>query len=66
MSVRPVPASLARVGIVSASDNLFPGDVLNVGRAFINVFRPELEARLIRKVEKPCQDNNSSPCHSSK
>lgn len=67
MSNRAIPACLTRKGIVSVSDNLAPGDVLNVGRAFINVFRPELEARLIRKVEKkPCQDSSSSPCLSGK
>ena len=43
-----VPAALAKVGIHSVSDNLFPGDVLNVGRAFMMVFRTELEARLVR------------------
>lgn len=66
MSPRPIPASLAKHGIISVSDNLFPGDTLNVGRAFINVFRPELEARLIRGGKQPCQDNSSSPCRSGK
>lgn len=49
----PVPASLAKRGIFSVSDNLPEGAYLNVGRAFIQTFRPELEARLIRKGGKP-------------
>jgi len=54
-----VPASLAKVGIYSVSDNLFPGDTLNVGRTFMAVFGTELEARLIKKGN-PCRNN--LPC----
>jgi hypothetical protein len=53
-----IPAVLVRQGVCSVSDNLFPGDTLNVGRIFMNMFRTELEARLI----KPCADKNRSPC----
>ncbi len=47
-----VPASLAKRGIFSVSDNLPEGAYLNVGRAFIQTFRPELEARLMRRADK--------------
>jgi len=32
----------------SVSDNLFPGDTLNVGRLFMDMFSTEIEARLVR------------------
>lgn len=49
----PIPASLTKHGIRSVSDNLQPGETLAIGRAFINVFRPELEARLLKGKKLP-------------
>lgn len=65
MSANPIPASLTKRGIRGVSDNLQPGESLAIGRAFINVFRPELEARLL-KGKKPCQEASNSPCRSGK
>lgn len=66
MTHRPPSAGMVKRGLLSVSDNLFPGESLNVGRAFAQVFRPELEARLIRKGVKPCATETSSPCRSGK
>lgn len=68
MSARSVPACLVKRGILGVTDNLQPGEVLNIGRAFINAFRPELEARLLKGGKKPCvtETKTSSPCRSGK
>jgi hypothetical protein len=56
------PAALQRQGIFSVRDNLCPGDELKVGRAFVQLFRTELEARVIQRVvKKPCKSKDSSP-----
>jgi hypothetical protein len=73
-----VPAVLAKQGVGSVSDNLFPGDTLKVGRLFMAMFQTEIEARLVRTINPPqspfakvgrpksCADINSSSCRSDK
>lgn len=63
----PVPASIAKLGICSVSDNLEPGqqfDPKKISRSFSNLFRDELAQAVLRKHE--CAKSNSSPCHSGK
>lgn len=66
MNAHPIPASLTKHGIRGVSDNLQPGETLAIGRAFIDVFRPELEARLLKGRKQPCQEASNSPCRSGK
>jgi hypothetical protein len=42
----PIPAALARAGIVARSDNLPAGSSLDIAAEFVRVFRAEIEARL--------------------
>lgn len=51
---RPIPAALAKRGIVSVSDNLQPGDIVSCGKAFNRIFRTELEQRIYRQENKGC------------
>jgi hypothetical protein len=65
VSFRPAPSSLSKRGITTLSDNLQPGEQVSISRAFINVFRPELEARLL-SGGKPCVNGRVSQSSSSK
>jgi hypothetical protein len=50
LTTKPIPnppASLVKRGILGVSDNLLPGESLAIGRAFMQVFRPELEAHFL-------------------
>lgn len=50
----PIPARLAKHGIVSVSDNLQPGDQVNFGKFFNRIFRTEIEARIFKPETKGC------------
>lgn len=63
MNHAPAPDAIAKYGITTLTDNLVPGEFVAINHAFLNVFRPELEARLIRGGKQPCVNNNSSPLH---
>lgn len=41
---KTIPASLSRLGITGLSDNLQPGQEVNFSKAFVSIFRTELEA----------------------
>lgn len=66
MSINPVPASLAKHGLLTIEDNLLPGQEVSFGRMFCLVFRTELEARIFQKKNKTCIPNlpPSSPSSS--
>ena len=51
---RPIPASLAKRGLVSVSDNLQPGDQVNFGKFFNRIFRTEIEARIFKPENQGC------------
>jgi hypothetical protein len=61
-----IPASLAKHGILRVSDNIPDGMGVDFNRAFMQVFRPELEAGVIRNGKKPCATVISLPCPSGK
>jgi len=44
-----IPASLRKRGIVGVQDNLKPGQSLDVAKAFLHIFRPEIEALLAKR-----------------
>lgn len=65
MRARPVPAALAKRGIVAMTDNLPPGATLgaaDLASEFVRAFRAELEARVLglpatpRRARRPAQE----------
>lgn len=59
---RPVPASIAKLGICSVVDNLEPGQTFApkaISRSFSMLFRDELARAVLRKYE--CAKSNSLP-----
>lgn len=62
-----MPASVAKLGICSVSDNLEPGQTFApkaISRSFSDLYRNELAQAVLRKFE--CAKSNSSPCPSAK
>ncbi|SEO65017.1 hypothetical protein [Nitrosovibrio sp. Nv6] len=59
MSANPVPASLAKHGLMTIEDNLLPGQQVSFARMFCLIFRSELEARIFQK-KKTCAANHGN------
>ena len=56
---RPIPARLARLGILRVTDNLLPHQAIGgITKDFIRIFRPELEARF---GGAPCTQSTTQP-----
>lgn len=47
MKVPEVPPALRKIGITTCAHNLKPGEYVSISRAFINVFRKELEEEIL-------------------
>lgn len=62
--VKPVavPAALSRVGIRTVRDNLPAGAGLDVAAAFVQFFRPEIEARAF---QAPTAPQETLPCETN-
>lgn len=49
----PVPAALAKAGIVRVTDNLPEGATIDIASDFVRIFRPEIETRLLGWQHRP-------------